>query len=133
MKKLLITAITCATLFSNITIHAFAAEDISTKASYSSEITTETMSIKSTLTVKATAYAGDTITSTGTTPKWGTLAVDPKIIPYGTKIYIPQFDKIFIAEDCGSAIKGNRIDIFMDTEDNCNEWGIRDIEIQILN
>lgn len=84
------------------------------------------------LTVKATAYAGDTITSTGTVPKWGTIAVDPTVIPYGTKIYIPEFDKVFIAEDCGGAIKGNRIDIFMDTEEHCNEWGIRDIEIQIL-
>lgn len=134
MKKLLITAIACAILFTNTTAHAFAAEENSSEASLSAETaTTETMSIKSSLTVKATAYAGDTITSTGTTPKWGTLAVDPKVIPYGTKIYIPQFDKIFIAEDCGSAIKGNRIDIFMDTEAHCNEWGVKDIEIQILN
>jgi 3D (Asp-Asp-Asp) domain-containing protein len=63
--------------------------------------------------VGATAYCGDTITSTGTVPIEGTtIAVDPKVIPYGTKVYIPQFDRIFIAEDCGSAIKGNRIDIF---------------------
>ena len=48
--------------------------------------------------VTATAYAGDTITSTGTTPKWGTIAVDPSVIPYGTKVYIPEFDKVFIAE-----------------------------------
>ncbi|RDY29217.1 hypothetical protein CHL78_002605 [Romboutsia weinsteinii] len=81
--------------------------------------------------VKATAYAGDTITSTGTVPKWGTIAVDPTIIPYGTKVYIPEFDKVFIAEDTGSAIKGNRIDIFMDTEEHCNEWGIRSIEIYL--
>lgn len=82
--------------------------------------------------VKATAYAGDTITSTGTTPKWGTIAVDPKIIPYGTKVYIPQFDMVFIAEDTGSAIKGNRIDIFMDTEAHCNEWGVRNIDVYVL-
>lgn len=86
-----------------------------------------------TMTVKATAYAGDTITSTGTTPKWGTIAVDPTVIPYGTKVYIPEFDMVFIAEDTGSAIKGNRIDIFMDTEDHCNEWGVRDIDIYIMS
>ena len=64
------------------------------------------------ISVVATAYTGHSITSTGTKPKWGTIAVDPSIIPYGTKVYIPQFDKIFIAEDCGSAIKGNKIDIY---------------------
>ncbi|MEG1311442.1 MAG: 3D domain-containing protein [Romboutsia sp.] len=82
--------------------------------------------------VKATAYSGDTITSTGTTPKWGTVAVDPTVIPYGTKVYIEEFDKVFVAEDCGSAIKGNKIDIFMDTEENCNKWGVRNLDIHIL-
>ncbi len=88
---------------------------------------------KESMNVKATAYAGDTITSTGTTPKWGIIAVDPSVIPYGTKVYIPEFDKVFIAEDTGSAIKGNRIDIFMDTEDHCNQWGVRNIDIYILD
>ncbi len=87
----------------------------------------------SSITVKATAYAGNTITSTGTTPKWGTIAVDPSVIPYGTKVYIPEFDMIFTAEDKGIAIKGNRIDIFMYTEDNCNQWGVRNIEIYIIS
>ena len=85
------------------------------------------------LQVKATAYAGDTITSTGTVPKAGyTIAVDPSVIPYGTRVYIPEFDKVFVAEDCGSAIKGNRIDIFMQREPKCNEWGVRNITIHIL-
>ena len=84
--------------------------------------------------VGATAYYGDTITSTGTTPRVGyTIAVDPKVIPYGTKVYIPQLNKVFIAEDCGSAIKGNRIDIFMGSYDECMEWGYKDITIYILN
>ncbi|MBC5996719.1 hypothetical protein EAI30_06405 [Romboutsia ilealis] len=86
-----------------------------------------------TMNVTATAYAGDTITSTGTTPKWGTIAVDPSVIPYGTKVYIPEFDKIFIAEDTGSAIKGNKIDIFMDTEEHCNTWGVKKIDIYVLS
>lgn len=63
--------------------------------------------------VVATAYTGHSITATGTKPKWGTIAVDPKVIPYGTKVYIPQFDMVFTAEDCGGAIKGNKIDIYM--------------------
>ena len=88
---------------------------------------------RTSLEVKATAYSGDTITSTGTVPKVGhTIAVDPSVIPYGTRVYIPEFDKVFVAEDCGSAIKGNRIDLFMESEAKCNEWGVRNITIQIL-
>ena len=83
--------------------------------------------------VGATAYANDPITSTGTKPQVGrTIAVDPNVIPYGTKVYIPQFDKVFIAEDCGSAIKGNRIDIYMENDEICEQWGYRDITIYIL-
>ncbi len=81
--------------------------------------------------VQATAYAGDSITSTGTVPKWGTIAVDPRVIPYGSKVYIPQFNKTFIAEDCGGAIKGNIIDIFMGSESECYKWGRRTIDIYI--
>ena len=81
--------------------------------------------------VQATAYAGDSITSTGTVPKWGTIAVDPRVIPYGSKVYIPQFNKTFIAEDCGGAIKGNIIDIYMGSESECYKWGRRTIDIYI--
>ena len=69
-----------------------------------------------TLNVKAYAYTGDGITATGTVPKYGTIAVDPTVIPYGTKVYIKELDKVFTAEDCGGAIKGNTIDIFMTTD-----------------
>ena len=85
------------------------------------------------LDVKATAYAGDTITSTGTVPTEGTtIAVDPSVIPYGSKVYIPELDTVYTAEDCGSAIKGNRIDIFMSSESKCNEWGVKNITIYVL-
>ena len=84
------------------------------------------------ITVSATAYSGDGITSRGTVPKWGTIAVDPSVIPYGSKIYIPQFDQYFIAEDCGGGIKGNKIDIFMNSESQCNNWGKRTIDIYIV-
>lgn len=82
--------------------------------------------------VVATAYTGHSITSTGTTPKWGTIAVDPSVIPYGTKVYIPQFGQTFIAEDTGSAIRGNKIDIFMNDDNSVYNWGRKTIDIYIV-
>lgn len=61
-------------------------------------------SIKSKMNVVATAYTGYSTTSTGQKPVWGTIAVDPKVIPYGTKVYIPKFNKVFIANNTGGAI-----------------------------
>ncbi len=86
------------------------------------------------LKVKATAYCNDPITSTGTVPTVGrTIAVDPRIIPYGSRVYIPQLNATFIAEDCGSAIKGNRIDIYMGSYAECMKWGIQELDIYILD
>jgi 3D (Asp-Asp-Asp) domain-containing protein len=83
--------------------------------------------------VGATAYCNDPITYNGNpTIEGRTIAVDPNVIPYGTRVYIPKFNRVFIADDCGSAIKGNRIDIYMDDYDKCMDWGYRDIEIYIL-
>ena len=98
------------------------------------ETSNETTTKKSSrlMTVNASAYSGHNITATGTTPRWGTIAVDPSVIPYGTRVYIPKFDMVFIAEDCGGAIKGNKIDIFMNSESDCNSFGRQNIEIQIL-
>ena len=85
------------------------------------------------MTVSATAYSGDGITSTMIKPYWGVIAVDPSVIPYGSLVYIPCFDKYFLAEDCGGAIIGKRIDIFMNSEAKCRKWGKRTIEIEIVN
>lgn len=104
----------------------------SEKTSTSKKANSAKSSLGKKITVSATAYSGDTITSTGTVPKWGTIAVDPTVIPYGTRVYIPQFDKYFIAEDCGGGIKGNKIDIFMNSESQCNNWGKRTIDIYIV-
>ncbi len=86
-----------------------------------------------TMEVSATAYCGDSLTSTMIRPRWGVIAVDPAVIPYGSIVYIEEFDKYFVAEDCGGGIKGNRIDIFMNTQKECNNWGVRKIKIKIMN
>ena len=96
-----------------------------------------------TMKVKATAYTHtdkgcDKITATGTTVHWGTVAVDPKLIPYGTKMFIVSNDGKFVyglsaAEDCGGSIKGNRIDLYMPTTSQCFSFGVRNCTIYFLS
>lgn len=72
---------------------------------------------------RITHYAGDTATSTGARPTVGrTIAVDPKVIPYGSKVIINGHT--YIAEDCGGAIKGNKIDIFVGSESEAYQKGV---------
>lgn len=88
--------------------------------------------VKKSLNVRAVAYTGGTHTALGTKVRYGVIAVDPKVIPYRTKVYIKELDKVFVAEDCGGGIKGNIIDIYMPTLSQCYKWGSRNITIQIL-
>jgi len=68
-------------------------------------------------------------TATGVTPQVGvTIAVDPKVIPLGTRIYIDGVGWR-IAQDTGGAIKGNRIDLFMESHQAAINWGRRTIEV----
>ena len=71
-------------------------------------------------------------TSTGTTPKEGrTIAVDPKVIPYGSIVYIQDYG-YYIAEDCGGDIKQNRIDIFTNSHETAIQQGRKVANIWIL-
>lgn len=90
----------------------------------------------------ATAYskynAGcDDYTATGTRVRWGVVAVDPTVIPYGTRMFIVSNDGKYIygvstAEDCGGSIKGNRLDLYMDTDAECFQFGVRDCTVYFL-
>lgn len=79
------------------------------------------------------AYYQGNITSTGTRPQVNhTIAVDPKVIPYGSKIYIEGYGT-YIAEDCGGGIKGNMIDIYMGSYNECIQFGRRKAKVYIIN
>lgn len=82
--------------------------------------------------VKATFYSGDPITSTEIKPRWGIIAVDPSVIPYGSRVYIPKFKKTFIAEDTGGAIVGNRIDIYVSSEKEARQLGVQYLDVYII-
>ena len=71
-------------------------------------------------------------TSTGTKPKEGrTIAVDPTVIPYGSIVYIQDYG-YFIAEDCGGAIKDNRIDIYTDSYEYAIQQGKKVAQVWVL-
>jgi len=67
-------------------------------------------------------------TSTGVTPTVGrTVAVDPNIIPYGSKVIINGHT--YIAEDCDGGIRGNRVDILFATHQEALEFGVQYAEV----
>ena len=87
-------------------------------------------------TFKITAYGIDClgctgITKSGTVPQTGrTIAVDPTIIPLGSKVMIDN--QVYIAEDTGGAIQGKIIDLFYNTEQESAEYGVQYKEVYIL-
>ena len=78
------------------------------------------------------------ITATGTTVRVGTVAVDPTVIPYGTRMFIVTNDGTYIygigtAEDCGGAIVGNELDLYFDTDAECWEFGVKGCTVYFLD
>lgn len=84
-------------------------------------------------TMRATAYTHTgNKTASGVWPTVGfTVAVDPDVIPMGTLMYVEGYGYAR-AEDTGGLIKGNRIDIFLNTEKECRSWGVRNVRVYIL-
>lgn len=91
---------------------------------------------KATYTMEATAYYGHGITAMVTKPVrdpngLSTVAVDPKVIPLGSKVYIPGYGHA-IAADTGGVIKGMKIDLFMNTREECYSFGRRNVTVHVI-
>ena len=87
--------------------------------------------------VEATAYSSaepnlSKYTSTGTLCRRGVIAVDPGIIPLGTKVFIPGYGYA-VAEDTGGAIYGHKIDVAFDTVAECYEFGRKFVDVYIID
>lgn len=78
----------------------------------------------------AYTYTGHN-TSSGTAPGFGTVAVDPGVIPMGSKLYIEGYGYA-TALDRGSSIVGNRVDVFMESYSQARLWGVRRVRVYIL-
>ena len=93
------------------------------------------------ITVKATAYTAycegcSGITKTGinlkANPNKKVIAVDPSVIPLGSKVYVEGFGEA-IAADIGGAIKGKRIDVFIPSEQDAIDFGVKRLKVTIIN
>lgn len=93
------------------------------------------------MTVTATAYTAYCTGCSGTTaigidlrtnPNQRVIAVDPRVIPLGTKVWVEGYGEA-IAGDTGGAIKGNKIDVFIPSQENALAWGVKTVKIKILN
>ena len=74
---------------------------------------------------------GNGITATGLRATYGIVAVDPKVIPLGTKLFIPGYGPA-LAADTGGWVKGNRIDLVFNSLEECYRWGRRSIKVYIV-
>ncbi|MFD0770729.1 SH3 domain-containing protein [Bacillus sp. CGMCC 1.60114] len=99
------------------------------------------------LTVVATAYTADPSENGGThgghvltamghdltaNPNMKMVAVDPKVIPLGSKIWVEGYGEA-IAGDTGGAIKGNRIDVLVGSDSAANKWGRKSVKVKIID
>lgn len=91
--------------------------------------------------VTATAYTAYCEGCSGTTaygidlranPNQKVIAVDPRVIPLGTKVWVEGYGEA-IAGDTGGAIKGHKIDVFIPEYENAMQWGVKTVKIKVLN
>jgi peptidoglycan DL-endopeptidase CwlO len=83
------------------------------------------------MTVSSTGYCLRGTTATGIPVAWGVIAVDPTVIPLGTKMFVPGYGQ-GVAADTGSAVKGAVIDLWFPTCAQAIEWGRRTVTITLL-
>ncbi len=82
------------------------------------------------MTVSSTGYALPGTTATGIPVGWGVVAVDPSVIPLGTRMYIPGYGE-GVAADTGGAVDGREIDLWFPTRAQALAWGRRTVTITI--
>ncbi|WP_164216980.1 3D domain-containing protein [Virgibacillus sp. YIM 98842] len=125
---------------SNANESAEAVEETNTSNDSASSADAASDSEGETFTVTATAYTAKCdgcsgITSTGVdlnkNPNAKVIAVDPDVIPLGSEVYVEGYGYA-TAADVGSAIQGNKIDIHVPTKDEAYNWGVRTVDVTIV-
>lgn len=90
------------------------------------------------VTMRCTAYTsapneGGAYAYNGQKLRDGMVAADLKLYPIGTKIFIPKLNKVFTVTDTGSAIRNQRLDIWMNSKQKALNWGVQTLDVYILN
>ncbi len=83
-----------------------------------------------TLTVTITGYALPGRTATGIPVGWGVAAVDPRVIPLGSHIWVPGYGEA-VAADVGGGIVGPRVDLWFPTVGQARVWGLRTVTVAL--
>ncbi|MCY7783504.1 G5 and 3D domain-containing protein, partial [Bacillus sp. S20C3] len=112
-----------------------ASGDSKTVVSRSNESTGKVMTVSSTAyTASCSGCSGHTATGVNlkNNPNAKVIAVDPNVIPLGSKVHVEGYGYA-IAADTGSAIKGNKIDVFFPEKSSAYRWGNKTVKIKILN
>ncbi len=112
---------------------AMVIEQNTSKPIHAEKFDLSNLTIAKTYQMEATAYTytGD-LTATGVAPRVGLIAVDPRVIPLGSRVYIEGYGYA-IAADTGGDIKGNKVDIFLESERESVNWGRRPVKLYLLN
>ena len=89
------------------------------------------------VTMKCSAYTsaaneGGAYSYSGQRLRDGMVAADLKLYPIGTKIFIPKLNKVFTVTDTGSAIRNQRLDIWMNSKQKALNWGVQTLDVYIL-
>lgn len=89
------------------------------------------------VTMKCSAYTsaaneGGAYAYSGQRLRDGMIAADLKLYPIGTKIFIPKLNKVFTVTDTGSAIRNQRLDIWMNSKQKALNWGVQTLDVYIL-
>jgi len=89
---------------------------------------------KASMTVSATAYtATGNGTASGTMPVAGHTLAAGSGLPFGTQVYIPALGGVYVVEDRGGAVSDGVIDIYMNSQEECVNWGRQNIEIYVMS
>ncbi|PRS83525.1 MULTISPECIES: LysM peptidoglycan-binding and 3D domain-containing protein [unclassified Bacillus (in: firmicutes)] len=111
------------------------------KETAKAESSSASQSVQKEMTVTATAYTANDggisgITATGVNlnknPNAKVIAVDPNVIPLGSKVYVEGYGAA-IAADTGGAIKGNKIDVHVPSKSQAQNWGVKSVKVKVLN
>lgn len=104
---------------------------------YLTFVSGDTMAFSYKTICNATAYSTKGYTASGYRTEMGNIAVDPSVFPYGTRFFIQTTNGSWVygmavARDCGTSIKGNKIDLWFDEYSTACSWGRRDCTVYVL-